>query len=69
MVKKIKIEGMHCGHCSASVKQALEAINGVDEAKVNHETGEAEVTLSKDISNEEFKNAIEEIGFDFISAA
>ena len=34
--KTMKIEGMSCGHCSARVEQALNAIDGVS-AKVNLE--------------------------------
>ena len=44
MTKTIKIEGMMCGHCEATVKKALEALSQVDSAEVSHEAGTAVVT-------------------------
>ena len=46
MEKTLKITGMMCGHCEARVKKALEAVEGVAEAKVSHESGTAVVTLN-----------------------
>lgn len=63
MTKTIKIEGMMCGHCEGRVKQALEAINGVDSADVSHEKGTAVVTLSAEISDDVLKNAVTEQGY------
>ena len=36
MQKTIKIEGMMCGHCEATVKKALEALPQVQSAQVSH---------------------------------
>lgn len=60
MVKTVKIEGMMCPHCEATVKKALEKIEGVVSAEVSHEKGTAVVTLSADVANETIKNAVEE---------
>ncbi|MGI5989869.1 MAG: heavy metal translocating P-type ATPase [Lachnospiraceae bacterium] len=60
MTKTIKIEGMMCNHCEMTVKKALEALDGVDDAKVSHEAGEAVVTLSKDVDNAALKKAVED---------
>ncbi len=60
MVKTVKIEGMMCPHCEATVKKALEKIEGVVSAEVSHEKGTAVVTLSADVANETLKNAVEE---------
>lgn len=57
--KTMKIEGMMCGHCEATVKKTLEAIQGVEEAVVSHETGTAVVTLSGDVSSDILKEAVE----------
>ena len=59
MTKTMKIEGMMCGHCEATVKKTLEAIQGVEEAVVSHETGTAVVTLSGDVSSDILKDAVE----------
>ena len=60
MVKTMKIEGMMCGHCEARVKKSLEALPGVEEARVSHEAGTAEVTLKEDVADEVLKKAVED---------
>ncbi len=60
MTKTMKIEGMMCGHCEAAVKKALEALDGVESAKVSHEEGTAIVTLEKDVENQVLKKAVED---------
>jgi Cu2+-exporting ATPase len=59
MTKTMKIEGMMCGHCEATVKKALEALPQVDEAVVSHETRMAVVTLNSEIQDDELKSAVE----------
>ena len=59
MEKTMHITGMMCGHCEARVKKALEAVDGVTEAKVSHEAGTAVVTLSKDVADDTLKKAVE----------
>ena len=63
MEKTIKIEGMMCGHCEASVKKALEALDGVVSADVSHDKGTAVVTLEKDVANEVLTKAVEDKDF------
>lgn len=60
MEKTMKIEGMMCGHCEASVKKALEALAEVEAAEVSHEKGTAVVTLRSEVSDEVLKKAVEE---------
>ncbi len=60
MTKTIGIEGMMCGHCEASVKKALEEINGVASAEVSHEKGTAVVALSSDVADDVLKKAVED---------
>ena len=59
MEKTMKITGMMCSHCEATVKKALEAIPEVAEAKVSHEAGTAVVTLSATVDDAVLKNAVE----------
>ena len=61
MKKKILIEGMQCGHCTAHVKEALEAL-GVSSVEVSLEGKYALVDSDK--SNEELKSVIEEEGYE-----
>jgi copper chaperone CopZ len=65
MKKTVKVEGMMCPHCEASVKKALEAIDGIDEAVVSHEKGTAEITLSKDVEADVIQKAIEDRDYKF----
>jgi len=44
----LRITGMSCGHCAAAVKQALEAVDGVERAEVSPEEGHAEVSGEAD---------------------
>ena len=60
MEKTLVITGMMCGHCEMAVKKALEAVDGVVSADVSHEKGTAVVTLSKEVSNDVLKKAVED---------
>ncbi len=60
MKKTMKIEGMMCNHCEATVKKALEAIEQVAQAEVSHEAGTAVVTLSAPVADEVLKKAVED---------
>ena len=60
MEKTLKIEGMMCSHCEATVKKALESIDGVEKAEVSHEKGQAIVTLTKEVTNDVLKTSVEE---------
>ncbi len=66
MEKTVKIEGMMCQHCSATVKKALEALPFVQEAAVSHETGEAVLTLSGDYDEAAVKQAVEAKDYTFV---
>ena len=60
MTKTMKIEGMMCMHCEATVKKALEKLDGVESAQVSHEAGTAVVTLSADVADDVLKKAVED---------
>ncbi len=63
MEKTLKIEGMMCGHCEATVKKALEELPQVTSAEVSHESGTAKVTLNADISDDALKAVVEAKGY------
>jgi Cu2+-exporting ATPase len=67
MKATVKIEGMMCGHCEASVKKALEAVDGVEAADVSHEKGEAVVTLCASVDDAVLKKAVEDKDYKVIS--
>ena len=59
MTKTMHITGMMCGHCEARVKKTLEAVEGVKEAVVSHESGTAVITLDTDVADAVLKEAVE----------
>lgn len=59
MNKTMKIEGMTCGHCEATVKKALEALPEVKEAVVSHEKGTAVLTLTGNVADDVLKKTVE----------
>ena len=67
MEKTMKIEGMMCGHCEATVKKALEALDGVDHADVSHEQDQAVVTLKEDVADDVLEKAVEDKDYNVVS--
>lgn len=63
MTTTLKINGMMCPHCEATVKTALESIDGVTSAEVSHESGTAVVTLSKEVNEDVLKKAVLDKGY------
>lgn len=63
MTTTLKINGMMCPHCEATVKTALESIDGVTSAEVSHESGIAVVTLSKKVNEDVLKKAVVDKGY------
>ena len=69
MKKTMKIEGMMCEHCEATVKKALESIDGVENAEVSHEAGQAVVTMNTDVADADLKKAVEDKDYEVKSIA
>ena len=63
MTRTMKIEGMMCAHCEATVKKALEAVSGVESAEVSHVSGTAVVTAN-DVSDEALREAVVAKGYE-----
>ena len=67
MEKTLKIKGMMCGHCEASVKKALEALPEVDEALVSHQEGTAVVKLNAEVADDVLKKTVEDKDYEVTS--
>lgn len=63
MEKILNVEGMSCNHCVASVRKALEDLDGVREADVSLDDKKARVELDKDLADEVLVKAVEDAGF------
>ncbi|KXS42002.1 MAG: mercury ion binding protein [Methanolobus sp. T82-4] len=60
----IKIEGMACGHCQATVDKAIRAVDGVQD--VNVDLGEKQATVTYDpatTSLDKIKSAVSNAGY------
>ena len=66
MTKTFKVNGMMCQHCQARVKDALDAVEGVEKTVVDLDNGTATVTLSNDISDDVLAKAITDAGYEVI---
>ncbi len=67
MKKTIFIKGMTCGHCQKRVEKALLEINGVENVVVDLDEGKAELRISREVGDSEFRFAIEDAGYEVIS--
>lgn len=63
MLKTISIEGMHCQHCVAAVKDALSEVKGVSKVTVSLEKNNA-VVEGEALADAALKAAVEDTGFD-----
>lgn len=63
----MKIKGMMCTHCEATVKKTLEALSEVRSAEVSHTDGSAVVELEKPADSKKLKKAVEAAGYKVIS--
>ncbi len=66
MKKIIKIDGMQCEHCKASVEKALSEVEGVSSAKVDLKKKTAVVSLNSDVSDAVLTDAVTKTGFEVI---
>ena len=66
MEKKIfNVEGMTCGHCEMSVKEEIAEIDGVNDVKADHETGEVTV-IGEGYTREQIADAVKEAGYTLV---
>ena len=63
MEKTAIIRGMSCSHCAARVSKALNKIDGV-EAKVDLESRTAKLHISKEVTDDVIKNAVDDVGYE-----
>lgn len=60
----VRIDGMTCHHCQKSVEVNLQKLKGVEEVRVQLETGTAEI--SGQVSPDEVKKTVEELGYTYV---
>lgn len=61
----LKINGMKCTGCSQRVEKALKNTDGIEKAKVNLDSKEANIEFNKGIITvKEIYDVIEDVGFE-----
>lgn len=63
----IKTEGLHCGHCDASVETELMKVAGVTDADADHETNTVQVETEGEVAAETLADAVVAAGFKALS--
>ncbi len=64
----LRIDGMHCASCVASVEKALKGIEGVQNATVNLATETAQITFNpKYVSSADFVSAVDNVGYEVVT--
>jgi copper chaperone len=63
----IKVKGMSCQHCVASVTKALSGIEGISDVQVSLEKGEATFNEKNPVDEQTVKDAIAKIGFEVVN--
>jgi len=63
---KITVNGMMCAHCEAHVKEALEAIEGIESAVASHEENLVTLTTSKEVEESLIKEAVTKAGYEYV---
>ena len=62
----VKIKGMSCQHCVASVTKALSEIDGITNVQVDLDKGEATYNEQNPVDAQTIKDAIAAIGFEVV---
>ncbi len=62
----LTIEGMSCGACVARVESGLEAVDGVNDVRVNLATAQATVVHDDDLAPEVLSVAIKSVGYQVV---
>ena len=60
--KTLIVEGMHCENCEIRVENAVNRIEGAV-CKASHKKKTAVVSLSREVSDEQLRQAVEEMGY------
>ncbi len=67
MKKIIRIEGMSCQHCVASIENAVGTLEGVEAVTVSLDNKNAAVSFDENqVETSKIYETIEEIGFDVV---
>ena len=63
----IKVEGMTCSHCEASINRNLSKLDGIDEVVADKNTSQVKIRGSK-INYTEIEHVVNELGYQYKGA-
>ena len=63
MTRVLSVPDMSCGHCKATVENALLTVKGVEHASVDLETKTVSVELAASVSDDTLRGAVTEAGY------
>ena len=69
MKKVLGIEGMHCMGCVGRATRALEGLEGIASAKVDLNSKNAVIDMTKEVSEESMKAALIEVELELVSVS
>ena len=62
----LHIEGMMCPHCEARVKDALNAVPGVNVLSISHESNSAEIEKAPGVTDAQLLDAVKGAGYEMV---
>jgi copper chaperone len=62
-IPTIKVDGMTCQHCVAAVTKALQAIDGIENVRVDLDAGTATYEEAAPVDLKRIRKAIEDAGY------
>lgn len=65
MKKTVAVEGMMCAHCEKHMKEAFEGLDGVLSATADHNACQCVVEMSRNVPEEELKEAVVKAGYTY----
>ena len=66
ITKTMIIDGMSCGHCTARVQKALEAVEGVAAVTMSLEEKSAVIELSGEPADDTLRDAVTQAGYEVV---
>ena len=60
---RLRVPDMSCGHCEASVRGALEGLEGVERINVSLDTKRVNILSIEELDAHDFIEAIRSVGF------
>ena len=63
----LQVQGMSCGHCVNAVESNVGKLDGVEQVKVNLESGKVDVSYDEGkVTVEKIKETIDDQGYDVV---